>query len=40
MKDAERMRAWNQVVSESERMGDALHELMATGRLAEHVRPL
>ncbi|WP_426752010.1 patatin-like phospholipase family protein [Myxococcus sp. Y35] len=40
MKDAERMRAWNQVVSESERMGDELLELIATGRIAEHVRPL
>jgi len=40
MGDTERVRAWNQVVSESERMGDELRELMATGRLAEHVRPL
>lgn len=40
MTDAERIRAWTQVVSESERMGDEMHELMATGRLAEHVRPL
>ena len=33
-------RAWNQVVSESERMGDELLEVIATGRIAEHVRPL
>ncbi|WP_338866096.1 patatin-like phospholipase family protein [Myxococcus stipitatus] len=40
MTDTERIRAWNQVVIESERMGDELQELIATGRLAEHVRPL
>jgi hypothetical protein len=38
--DTERIRAWKQVVAESERMGDELLELIATGRLAEHVRPL
>ncbi|AKF86242.1 hypothetical protein SAMN05443572_103333 [Myxococcus fulvus] len=40
MSDTARIRAWNQVVSESERMGDELQELMTTGRLAEHVQPL
>ena len=40
LKDVERMRAWTQVVAESERMGDELLELMATGRIADHVRPL
>jgi hypothetical protein len=38
--DTERIRAWNQVVAESERMGDELLELIASGRIAEHVRPL
>jgi hypothetical protein len=38
--DAERVRAWRQVVAESERMGDELHALISTGRIAEHVRPL
>jgi hypothetical protein len=40
LSDVERIRAWNRVVSESERMGDELLELLATGRIAEHVRPL
>ncbi len=40
LSDAERMRAWRQVLSEGERMGDELRELLATGRLAEHLQPL
>jgi hypothetical protein len=38
--DAERIRAWRTVRAASERLGDALRELLATGRLADHVRPL
>ena len=38
--DAERMRAWRQVWSEGERLGDELREWMATGTLAEHIQPL
>jgi hypothetical protein len=38
--DDERMRAWRQVLSESRRLGDEFWELLSTGRLAEHVRPL
>jgi hypothetical protein len=40
LSDAERMRAWRQVLSEGERMGDELRELMATGKLAERIQPL
>jgi Patatin-like phospholipase len=40
LSDAERMKAWRTVRAESERLGDELRELMATGRLAEAVRPL
>ena len=40
LSDAERIRAWRTVRAESERLGDALRELLATGKLAEHVRPL
>jgi hypothetical protein len=38
--DDERIRAWRQVLSESRRLGEELWELLSTGRLAEHVRPL
>ncbi|WP_239470535.1 patatin-like phospholipase family protein [Archangium violaceum] len=38
--DAERLRAWRQVLAEGQRMGDELRELLASGRLAEHIRPL
>lgn len=38
--DSERIRAWRQVVAEGQRMGDEWHELLATGRWEERVRPL
>ncbi|OJT23137.1 alpha/beta hydrolase [Archangium sp. Cb G35] len=38
--EAERLRAWRQVLAEGQRMGDELRELLATGKLAERVRPL
>jgi hypothetical protein len=38
--DAERVRSWRQVVAETERMGDELRELLATGKLAERLQPL
>jgi len=40
LSDADRQRAWRQVVTEGQRMGDELRELLATGRLAERVQPL
>ncbi|RKH03821.1 patatin-like phospholipase family protein [Corallococcus sp. CA053C] len=40
MKDGDRIRAWKQVLTEGERLGDELRELIATGRIAEHVQPL
>ncbi|RKH47701.1 patatin-like phospholipase family protein [Corallococcus sicarius] len=40
MKDDDRIRAWRQVLTEGERTGDELRELIATGRIAEHVQPL
>ncbi|RYZ38670.1 MAG: patatin-like phospholipase family protein [Myxococcaceae bacterium] len=40
MKDDERIRAWKQVLTEGERMGDELRELIASGRIADHVQPL
>lgn len=40
MKDDDRIRAWRQVLAEGERTGDELRELIATGRIAEHVQPL
>ncbi|MFL5357444.1 patatin-like phospholipase family protein [Archangium sp.] len=40
MPDAERVRAWRQVLAEGERMGDELRELLATGKLAERLQPL
>jgi hypothetical protein len=36
---AERERRWSAVRDASERLGDALQELLATDRLVEHVRP-
>ncbi|MBJ6762620.1 patatin-like phospholipase family protein [Myxococcaceae bacterium JPH2] len=38
--DAERTQAWNQVLDEGRRMGDELRELLATGRIADHLQPL
>jgi hypothetical protein len=39
MPEAERMRRWQSVADASERLGDELRELLATGRLAERVQP-
>ena len=36
----ERIRAWRAVAAASEQVADALRELLATGRVAEHVRPM
>ncbi|MES2524790.1 MAG: patatin-like phospholipase family protein [Gemmatimonadota bacterium] len=36
---AERISRWSAVRVESERLGDALRELVTTGRVAEHVQP-
>jgi hypothetical protein len=38
--DEERIRAWRQVLSESRRLGDELWDLLATGKIVEHLRPL
>lgn len=38
--DAERLRAWRQVLAEGQRMGDEFRELLASGKLAERIRPL
>jgi len=38
--DAERIRAWRQVVAESERLGEEFREGLATGRLVERIQPL
>jgi hypothetical protein len=38
--DAERIKAWRQVLSESRRLGDELWNLLATGKIVEHLRPL
>lgn len=38
--EAERVRLWRRVVDASRRLGEAFAELNATGRWAEHVRPL
>jgi hypothetical protein len=38
--DVERLRAWRQVLNEGQRMGDELRELLASGRIAEHIQPL
>jgi hypothetical protein len=38
--DAERIRAWRAVIAASGKLADELRELMATGRLADWVRPL
>ncbi len=40
MKDGERMRAWRTVLAATRRMADELHELIATGRVAERAEPL
>ena len=39
MPEDERMRRWQLVVEESERLGDELRELIASGRVARAVRP-
>jgi hypothetical protein len=39
MPEADRMRRWQAVVDASARLGDEMRELVATGRLADHVRP-
>lgn len=39
MTHAERARQWQQTLTMSERLGDELHELVATGRIADAVRP-
>jgi hypothetical protein len=39
MPEAERMRRWQAVVDASARLGDELRELVATGRIADAVRP-
>lgn len=39
MPEAERMRRWDIVVAESERLGDELRELVETGRLAGTMQP-
>jgi hypothetical protein len=39
MPEAERMRRWQVVVDTSEQLGDALRDLIATGRIAEAVQP-
>lgn len=38
--DDERIRAWRQVLSESRRLGDEFWNLLATGKIVEHLRPL
>jgi len=38
--DDERIRAWRQVLSESRRLGDEFWDLLATGKIVEHLRPL
>lgn len=40
MADGDRLRAWNAALAESEAMGEELAELVASGRVAERVRPL
>jgi hypothetical protein len=40
MPDAERKRAWRQVLAEGERMGDELRELLVRGQVADALRPL
>jgi hypothetical protein len=39
MPEAERIPRWQQAVDASERLGDELRELLATGRVAERIRP-
>ncbi|HEX8276781.1 MAG TPA: hypothetical protein VF615_29345 [Longimicrobiaceae bacterium] len=38
--DDQRIRRWRAVIAASEQLADDLRELMETGRLADHVRPL
>lgn len=38
--EAERIRAWRAVAAASERLADELRELIATDRVADHVRPM
>ena len=40
LSDDDRLRYWRQVVDASQRLGDELHELCVSGRLADHVQPL
>ena len=40
MPEAERIRVWRAVVAASEQLADELRELIATGRVADHVRPM
>ncbi|MFB1480811.1 hypothetical protein [Corallococcus sp. RDP092CA] len=40
MQADDRIRAWQQVLTEGDRMADELRELLASGRIAEHVQPL
>ena len=37
--ESERMRRWQGVLDASERLGDELRELIASGRISDHVRP-
>lgn len=38
--EAERIRVWRAVAAASERLADELRELVATGRVADHARPM
>lgn len=40
MPDDERIRVWRRVMAESERLADTLRELIATDRVADHVRAM
>ena len=40
MPDAERVRVWRATVAASAQLADELRELIATGRIAEYIRPL
>ncbi|NPD27908.1 patatin-like phospholipase family protein [Corallococcus sp. AB004] len=40
MEADDRIRAWRQVLTEGDRMADELRELLASGRIADHVQPL
>jgi hypothetical protein len=39
MSEAERITKWQAVADASQRMGDELRELIATGRIADRVQP-